>query len=194
MILNLIRLALAGFNSVYNYLLFRVRKVKIGTNVKIFGRLKIYGKGRIEIGNNSIIRSGISSNPLGGNNCVIFSTGSSGIILIGNSVGISNCCIRSNVSVTIEDNVLIGGDCQIYDNDMHSVFYEYRMQSIDTNIKSLPILIKKGAWIGAHSIILKGVTIGERSVIGAGSVVTKSIPSGELWAGNPAKFIRKITK
>ena len=43
-----------------------------------------------------------------------------------------------------------------------------------------------------RSIILKGVTIGENSVVGAGSVVTKDIPSGEVWAGNPAKFIRKI--
>ena len=55
-----------------------------------------------------------------------------------------------------------------------------------------PVIIKDGAFIGAHSIILKGVIIGEKSIVGAGSVVTKSIPDGEIWAGNPAKFIRKI--
>ncbi len=53
------------------------------------------------------------------------------------------------------------------------------------------VLIKKNAFIGAHTIILKGVTVGERSIIGAGSVVTKSIPDDEVWAGNPAKRIRK---
>ena len=58
--------------------------------------------------------------------------------------------------------------------------------------KAKPVIIKDGAFIGTDCIILKGVTIGEKSVIGAGSVVTKSVPDGEIWAGNPAKFIRKV--
>ena len=53
-------------------------------------------------------------------------------------------------------------------------------------------MIKDNAFIGAHSIILKGVTIGENSIIGAGSVVTKSVPDNQIWAGNPARFIRNI--
>lgn len=57
---------------------------------------------------------------------------------------------------------------------------------------SRPIHIKYGAFIGAGSIILKGVTIGEYSIIGAGSVVCKDVPSGEVWGGNPAHFIRKL--
>lgn len=52
--------------------------------------------------------------------------------------------------------------------------------------------IKDNAFIGAHSIILKGVTIGEKSIIGAGSVVARDVPDGEIWAGNPAKFIKNI--
>ena len=67
------------------------------------------------------------------------------------------------------------------------------MKEIDPNVISKPIIINKGVFIGAHSIILKGVTIGNSSVVGAGSVVTKSIPEKEIWAGNPAKFIKKIT-
>ena len=66
------------------------------------------------------------------------------------------------------------------------------MQRPDTHIKTKPILIKEGAFIGAQSIILKGVTIGKHSVVGAGSVVTKDIPDGEIWGGNPAVFIRKV--
>ena len=55
-----------------------------------------------------------------------------------------------------------------------------------------PVVIGNDVFIGAKSIILKGVTIGENSVIGAGSVVTKSVPANQIWAGNPAKFIRCI--
>ncbi|MBD8490085.1 hypothetical protein IFO69_15110 [Echinicola sp. CAU 1574] len=62
----------------------------------------------------------------------------------------------------------------------------------DRTVKNRGINIEDGVWIGGHCIILKGVTIGERSVIGAGSVVSKNIPKNEVWAGNPAKFIKKI--
>ncbi len=53
--------------------------------------------------------------------------------------------------------------------------------------------IEDNVFIGANCIILKGVKIGDRSIIGAGSVVTKNVPSDQIWAGNPAKFIREIT-
>ena len=53
-------------------------------------------------------------------------------------------------------------------------------------------LIKKGASIGANSTILAGITIGENAMVGAGSVVTKSVPAGEVWFGNPAKFMKNI--
>lgn len=52
--------------------------------------------------------------------------------------------------------------------------------------------IRDNEFIGAFTIILKGVTVGENSVIGAGSVVTKSVPDNQIWAGNPAKFIRAL--
>lgn len=86
----------------------------------------------------------------------------------------------------------IGGDCRFYDSDMHSVDYKFRVEHPDTHIKTAPITIKDGVWLGAHTTVLKGVTIGDRSVVGAGSVVTKDIPADELWAGNPARFIKKI--
>lgn len=88
---------------------------------------------------------------------------------------------------------LLGGG-KLYDTDFHSICYEERIQKPDPGIKSKPILIKEGAFIGAHSIVLKGVTVGRHSVIGAGSVVTKDIPDNEVWAGNPAHFIKKLEK
>ena len=54
-----------------------------------------------------------------------------------------------------------------------------------------PVYIEDGVFIGAGSIILKGVRIGKNSIVGAGSVVAKSIPEGEIWAGNPAKRVRE---
>ena len=60
------------------------------------------------------------------------------------------------------------------------------------DIKTGPIIIEDDVFIGAHTTILKGVTIGNKSIIGAGSVVSRSIPPGEIWAGNPIKRIREI--
>ena len=128
----------------------------------------------------------------GGGHKTIFSFGPEAHILIGDNVGISNSCFRIRKGITIGDNVNIGGDCKFYDSDMHSVEYEYRISCPDTHTKIEPIIIEEGVWIGAHSIILKGVRIGKRSVIGAGSVVTHNIPENEIWAGNPARFLRKI--
>ena len=60
------------------------------------------------------------------------------------------------------------------------------------NTKKAPVIINDNVFIGAHSTILKGVTVGENSIVGACSVVSRDIPKNEIWAGNPARFIRKI--
>ncbi|GAM69539.1 galactoside O-acetyltransferase [Vibrio sp. JCM 19236] len=85
----------------------------------------------------------------------------------------------------------------MFDTDFHSVDFQTRISPFinlgsDTGVKKAPVHIKTGAWIGGFSIILKGVTIGENSVVGAGSVVTKNIPDNEVWAGNPAVFIKAL--
>ena len=84
----------------------------------------------------------------------------------------------------------MGGGTKIYDTDFHWLNLEERINQ--PGGKTAPVIIKDGAFVGADCIILKGVTIGKRAVIGAGSVVTKSVPDGEIWAGNPAKLIRKL--
>lgn len=186
---NKIRSAVDG---VVNTTILKLKGAKIGSNTVFHGRIRVYGNGSISMGDNVILRSGSATNPLGGSNQLILFCKHGGSIEIGNRVGISNSCIWSAKSVTIEDDVNIGGDCKIYDSDMHSVEFSERMRVPDNTAKSASVVIKKGAWIGAHSIILKGVTIGERSVIGAGSVVAKDVPNDEVWAGNPARFIRRI--
>ena len=183
------------YSKIVNNLLFKYKKAEIGKNLQVYGRIKIIGgRNKLHIGQNVILRSGIMTNPLGGGTQLVFAIGKDASLYIGNNVGISNTCIRIENPLIIEDNVNIGGDCKIYDTDMHSLNYEERVHLIEEHIKSAPIKIERGAWIGAHSIILKGVTIGERSVVGAGSVVTKSIPNDQLWAGNPARYIRDLNQ
>lgn len=123
-------------------------------------------------------------NAMIGENCNICSH-----CLIENHVKIgNNCTVKCGVQlwdgVELEDNVMIGANCT-FTNDLYP-----RAKNMDW--KLLTTIIRKGASIGAGSTILPGIEIGENAMVGAGSVVTKSIPAGEIWVGNPAKFLRKI--
>jgi acetyltransferase-like isoleucine patch superfamily enzyme len=93
--------------------------------------------------------------------------------------------------ITIEDDVIIGSGVHLY--AINHRFDDPVVPIIDQgHSDSQEIVIKKGSWIGAASVILPGVTIGENAVVGAGSIVTKSIPSRVLAAGNPATIIRRL--
>lgn len=111
---------------------------------------------------------------------------------IGNNVGMTATTIICYNKISIGNNVLLGVGVHIYDTDFHNINPLARLygDSNDTVI-SRPVIIGDNSFIGAFSIILKGVTIGKNAVIGAGSVVTKDVPNNEIWAGNPAKMIRK---
>lgn len=117
-----------------------------------------------------------------------------GPISIGNNVGMSQSAIICHHSITIGDNVKIGGGVKVYDTNFHSLNPSVRRnRDLDLKEKKCrPVVIEHDAFIGAASIILSGVTIGANSIVGAGSVVTKSIPANEIWGGNPAKFINKV--
>lgn len=178
--------------SIINKMIMRLRRIKYGKHLLIYGLIFIRGTGKISIGNNVKITSCRETNPIGGDVRTILFAKGNGLIYIGDNTGLSNSSIVATCKIQIGDNVMIGGNCKIYDNDFHSLDYNDRILNNDQKVKSAPVIIKNGAFIGAHSIILKGVTIGENSIIGAGSVVTKSVPDGQIWAGNPAKFIRRI--
>ena len=174
-------------------MLRRLKKNNIvyGSNLVINGNILLSDTINLLIGDNVKINSGFI-NPVGNEVCTSFSTVEGAWIKIGNNVGMSNVTMYARAGINIEDDVIIGGGCRIYDTDFHPIQFEHRIKNFKQEIVSRTINVKKGAFIGAHTIILKGVEIGEGSVIGAGSVVTKSIPAGEIWAGNPARFIRKI--
>ena len=103
-------------------------------------------------------------------------------VVIGNNVTIKN-------GVYIWDGIVIEDDVQIGPN---VTFTNDKYPRAKQPFKLQKTLIQKKASIGAGTVILGGVTIGENAMIGAGSVVTKNVPANELWFGNPAKFIRKI--
>lgn len=107
-----------------------------------------------------------------------------------------NCKIQSHTficeGVAIEDNVFVGhGVTFINDKYPRATNKKGQLQTED-DWKVEPILIKKGASIGSGSTILSCVTIGEKAIVGAGSVVTRDIPPNTIVAGNPATILRKI--
>ena len=102
---------------------------------------------------------------------------------IGNNVTIK-CGVQVWDGITLEDNVMIGSNVT-FTNDMFP-----RSKNKDWTL--LKTSVCKGATIGAGSVILPGITIGENAFIAAGSVVTKDVPAGELWMGNPARFYREV--
>lgn len=168
------------------------RGIKHGRGLRTYGVVFFRGTGTVKFGTSVIINSCLESNPIGGDSKTIIYAKGKGRIIIGDNVGISNSAIVAMDEIRIDDDVFIGGGCRIYDHDFHSIQYEDRILGYDNKITSSPIHIKKGAFIGAGVIILKGVSIGTHSIIGAGAVVTKSIPDNEIWAGNPARFVKKV--
>lgn len=182
------------FYMAHNRIIREYFKIRQGEGVIINGKILVKGnKNCIEIGRKCILNSDTYSVPLGYQKRVNFWCFENGGITIGEECGISNATFCSASHITLGDHVLIGGGVKIFDTDFHSLNYNERIDlEHDSNRKSAPIIIKDGAFIGAGSIILKGVTIGEKCIVAAGSVVTKNVPDGEIWGGNPAKKIRKL--
>ena len=178
---------------ILNWIILKRKRAYWTSFPQIKGIIHCHGKGKISFEDNVRINSSYRSNPIGGSEKTIISAIlPDSLIKIGKHVGISNSTIIARDSITIEDNVLIGGDCRIYDNDFHSLNYGERIGNTIEVIKSSPVIIQEGSFIGAHSIILKGTIIGRHSIIGAGSVVSGRIPSYEVWGGAPARFIKNI--
>lgn len=179
---------------IYTYIIFKCNNITYNTfKTKGIPYIMVARGGQCIIGNNFVMNNGIKGNPIGSyRRCTLF-VDRNAILTIGNHVGISQTALICHQSITIGNYVKIGGGVCIYDTDFHSLDPKIRKSKNDLKQRiEKPVVIKDNAFIGAHSIILKGVTIGENSIIGAGSVVTKSVPDNQIWAGNPAKFIRNI--
>lgn len=158
-------------------------------------RIKARAAGSIVIGDHVRLLAGWRSNRVGMSAPVILHTWEGGKIEIGDHSGASAVVISSRAGVKIGKHCNIGGNVRIYDHDFHALDAEVRRGPRGCeDCKRRPITIGDDVFIGANSIILKGVTIGDRAVIGAGSVVSRDVEAGSIAAGNPACIVRRGTR
>lgn len=147
--------------------------IKIGSNVIIDGILQVfYGKGHITIGDMSYVGP--------------------------------NSRIWSSIEIKIGRHCLISHNCNIIDSNSHPTDAQLRRMDyldiyngglgLSDNVLCAPIILGDDVWIGANSCVMKGVTLGDRTIVAAGSVVTKSFPSDVIIAGNPAKIVKRLEK
>lgn len=152
-----------------------------------FPKFKNKPGGKIVVGNNCTFLSNPKSNLIGINRpCIITTQESDAVIFIGNNCGFSGTVIGAFIKIELKDNVRCGANTLITDSDWHS--------NDPRSEKPSPILIEENVWLGEGVKVLKGVTIGKNSVIGAGSIVTKNIPENVIAAGNPCRIIKNVTK
>lgn len=185
-------------SSIKNCVKFRIYGIKLSSNLCVHGKVTLkLGKHSIcRIGNNFYLSSGANINPLCANGRAVIYAAEKASIRIGDNVGMSSAVLWAAKSITIGNYVKIGANVKIIDTDAHSLDWAIRRnRKEDIKAKSVsPVVIEDDVLIGMNCIILKGVTIGARSVIGAGSVVVKSIPPDCIAAGNPCRVIRQISE
>ena len=186
----------SAVNWRFGRFMMKVHNVSYGANLIVQGvlYLKTGENVNISIGKSCTFKSGRGLNPLSRNIKGSISVEDDAVLIIGNNCGFSSVCLWAHQSITIGNYVNIGADTIVMDSDAHSLSYLDR-RNIEFDLKhkvNKPIIIDDDVLIGTRCIILKGVHIGARSIIGSGSVVVNDIPEGCIAAGNPAKVIRKI--
>lgn len=192
--LGLYRSIHASINWLYNWLTVKYRKVDFISFPRIKGRIKLYGEGHFKFGRDVKFNCSLESNFIG-----LFKTCTVAVLKgasleIGDYSGFSGVSIYCADEIRIGQHVNCGGNVCIWDTDFHPLDFAQRRNHNVAEINTAPIIIEDDVFVGANSIVLKGVRIGARSIIGAGSLVSKNIPPDEIWAGNPVKFIRKISE
>lgn len=175
------------FRVYYKYLkcatqlFFKIQGMKFGKNVN-FSKFYVTWPHKVSIGSDCVIEHGVFFKHDG-----IWSKDYS--ILIGNNVFIgANTEFNVREKVVIGDDSLIASGCKFIDHD-HGMSLD-KLMRVQAGLEK-EIVIGKNVWLGANVIVLKGVRIGEGAIVAAGAVVTKSIPSNEVWGGIPAKKINE---
>jgi acetyltransferase-like isoleucine patch superfamily enzyme len=171
-----------------------IGRARLGRNVRVAGpvRVKVSFGGRLVIGDDVRLVCGFRYNPVGHDSMNAFWVGPGATLDIGAGAGLSSTTIVARQGVHIGERTYIGGGAKIYDNDFHSLDPRQRLAPVDNDVRTRAVHIGAECFIGGYSIILKGVSIGDRAVVGAGSVVARDIPADQIWAGNPAVFVRDL--
>jgi acetyltransferase-like isoleucine patch superfamily enzyme len=172
----------------------RAHGASVGRRLRVRGplRLHCHRTAEIRIGDDCRIQSGFAGNPVGAGSRMAIWVGPGGRLSLGHRVGLSNSTIVCMKAVEVADDAFLGGGCRIYDTDFHSLSAAERGRPGNPGARTAAVAIGRRAFVGGHSILLKGVAIGEEAVIGAGSVVRDDVPPHQVWAGNPAVFVREL--
>lgn len=179
----------------YNIIRLKISDVHIGKNFSTWGIivLDVYPQSTVTIGNDvSIVsdsRRATASSLAFNSRVKTFSPTSQ--IIIGDNVGLNGTSITSRSKmISIGAGTMIAPNVIILDSDFHSPWPPEDRLNYPGNEHDKDVRIGKNCWIGMNTIILKGVTIGDNSVVGAGSVVVRNIPADSLAAGNPAVVVK----
>jgi hypothetical protein len=165
-----------------------------GRGWKIFGRpiIQKHSGSRIALGDGLYLRSWPRSNPLAPTAPVVLSTRrADAAIEVGTDCGFTGTTLVAADRIAIGDRVLVGGNASIVDFDFHPLTPEGRAEAINAGAAA-PIVIEDDVFVGMEALILKGVTVGEGAVVGAGSVVTQDVPPRTVVAGNPTTVVREL--
>ncbi len=178
--------AIIGFKNRFG------EKVFLAENAQVQWRLlRINNGNRLRVGKDSIVGSSIVFEADEGN------------VSIGERTFVGRSHLVCHSNIIIGDDVLISWGVTIVDHNSHSIAWPGRTNDVlnwkdgikDWSVVNrAPVIIENKVWVGFNAIILKGVTIGEGSIVGAGSVVTKDVPPYTIVAGNPARIIRELTE
>jgi len=167
--------------------------IDIGRNCRFYG-MPIFRRlpgSKILIGGNCEFRSGQWSNLVGLNRpCMISTLTRTARIAIGDDCGFSGTVIGSATSVTLGVRVMCGANVTITDTNWHAI--DWRDRLAGKGAETAPVVIGDDVWLGMNSVVLKGVRIGRGTVVGAGSIVSRSLPAGVVAAGQPAVVIREL--
>ncbi len=195
-LINLLDSIVNSVNWRWGRFKFNLHGILVGKDLIVQGHmyLKVGNQSKVKIGDSCNFKSGRGLNPLSRNikGALYVEDGAS--LIIGNHCGFSSVCLWAQKSIIIGNYVNIGADTILMDSDSHSLSYLDRRDPIKDykNKNDGPILIEDDVLIGTRCIILKGVKIGARSIIGSGSIVVKDIPEDCIAAGNPARIIKKL--
>lgn len=187
---NLLRTRVQALGAVLSTFASRVNawlgEVELGQGCRFYG-LTTFHKAKdasIRIGERGVFRSTPRANLIGINRPCIVSAQNGAILTVGSDCGFSGTVIGCFTQITIGNHVRCGANTLITDGDWHP--NDPRAGS------PMPVHIGDHVWLGVNVIVLKGVTIGRNSVIGAGSVVTRDLPENVVAAGNPCRVLRGL--
>ncbi len=156
-----------------------LRRATFGKRMRVMGKLSIKGPGKVIFGDDVVCAGLVTP----------FTHHPEAVITVGNGVFLNGTRFGAAKSITVGSKSILA-DCRIMDTDFHSLRKE--RHSKDAPVGTEPVHIRSNVWIGAQAAILKGVTVGENSVVGFGAVVTSDIEPDMIAAGNPAKVVRRI--